>query len=30
MEETEDPDQLQTIVEGIILADRSAKEGAAS
>jgi len=28
MEETEDPDQLRTIVEGIILADRSAKEGA--
>jgi hypothetical protein len=30
MEETEDPDQLRTIVERIILADRSAKEGAAS
>lgn len=27
MEETEDPDQLRTIVERIILADRSAKEG---
>jgi hypothetical protein len=28
MEETEDPDQLRTIVERIILADRSVKEGA--
>jgi hypothetical protein len=27
MEETEDPDQLRTIVERIILADRAAKEG---
>jgi hypothetical protein len=28
MEETEDPDQLRTIVERIILADRSVKEDA--
>jgi hypothetical protein len=27
MEETDDPDQLRAIVERIILADRSAKEG---
>lgn len=28
MEQTEDPDDLRAIVEGIILADRSAKESA--
>lgn len=28
MEQTDDPDQLRAIVERIILADRSAKEGA--
>lgn len=28
MEQTDDPDQLRAIVERVILADRSAKEGA--
>ncbi len=30
LEETTDPEQLRAIIEGIILADRAVKEGAAS